>query len=147
MNKIKIMIKEPGQEPVIKEVDDNLKTFQEIVGGYIECVEMPGINNVDLYVNEEGKLDKLPGNFWLPEYEDCVCGTCYFVGFDPETGDNVDISNKAVEFCKKYAKFFELPKGLDLYQDFYVLEAIMKHKYKEYKKLVAEMWYGKQNVN
>lgn len=139
MDKVKVLIKKPGQEPYIEEVENKLETFQEIVGGYIECVEFPGLENVDLFVNEEGKLNNLEGNFWLPEYEDCVVGTCYMVGFDPEEGESVDIPEKAIEFCKKYIKTFEIPVGLDLYKDFYILEPFMKNKYKKYKKQMAEM--------
>ena len=52
MDKVKVLIKKPGQEPYIEEVENKLETFQEIVGGYIECVEFPGLENVDLFVNE-----------------------------------------------------------------------------------------------
>lgn len=68
-----------------------------------------------------------------------VVGTCYMVGFDPEEGESVDISEKAIEFCKKYIKTFEIPVGLDLYKDFYILEPFMKNQYKKYKKQMAEM--------
>ena len=73
---IKILYKAPYQAPEIKEIEDKLENWQELVGGYIECVGMPKTKGVDLYVNEEGKLDGLLGNFWLPEYEDCVVGPC-----------------------------------------------------------------------
>ena len=52
---LKILVKEPDKEPYIKEIEHSLEAMQEIVGGYIESVEMPGMRNVDLYVNEEGK--------------------------------------------------------------------------------------------
>jgi hypothetical protein len=35
-DKIKILIKEPYKKPYIKEVQDELKAFKSIVGGYIE---------------------------------------------------------------------------------------------------------------
>lgn len=60
---IRVLIKEPYKKPYIKLIENKYENFKEIVGGYIECVEMPGMRNVDLFVNEEGKLDKLPGNF------------------------------------------------------------------------------------
>ena len=105
---IRVLVKEPYKEPYLKEIEDTLENLQEIVGGYIECVEMPGMRNVDLYVNEEGKLDRQTGNFWLPEYEDCVVGTCFMVGADPEEGELVSITDKQVADCKKYIKNYEL---------------------------------------
>ena len=136
---VKVLIKEPGKEPYEKEIEDTLDNLQGIVGGYIECVEMPGVKNVDLYVNEEGKLNKLPGNFWLPEYEDCACGTVYMVGFDPETGDNVSITDNQIKKCKKYIKTYELPKSLDLYKDFQILKAYMTKRYEIQNRKNAEM--------
>lgn len=136
---VKVLIKEPGKEPYEKEIEDTLDNLQEIVGGYIECVEMPGVKNVDLYVNEEGKLNKLPGNFLLPEYEDCACGTVYMVGFDPETGENVSITDNQIKKCKKYIKTYELPKSLDLYKDFQILKAYMTKRYEIQNRKNAEM--------
>ena len=128
---LKVLVKEPDKEPYVKEIEHSLEAMQEIVGGYIESVDMPGINCVDLFVNEEGKLDRLQGNFWLPEYEDCVVGTCYMVGYDPEECDSIDITDKQIAECKKYIKAYELPKGMDLYKDFAMLEVYMKNQYKK----------------
>ena len=137
--KVRILIKEPNKEPYEKVVDDELETFQEIVGGYIECVEMPGVKNVDIIVNEEGKLDRLKGNFWLPEYEDCIVGTCYIVGYNPDEGTNVDLTDKQIKQVKKYIDTYKLPEGMDLYEDFYLLKAYMTKKYQAMKRKNAEM--------
>lgn len=138
---LKILVKEPYKEPYVKEIEDKLENLQEIVGGYIECVGMPNMKNVDLYVNEEGKLDKADGNFWLPEYEDCVCGTCFMVGANTRTGENVSLTDKQIEDCKKYIKNYEIPVGFDLYEDFEILDLVMRKKYSDNKKQldVAEM--------
>lgn len=135
---IRVLIKEPYREPYIKEIEDTLEAKQMIVGGLIECVEMPDVKNVDIYVNEEGKLDHLPGNFWLPEYEDCTVGTCFLIGFNPEDGENVSITDKQIEKCKKYIKTFEIPIGFDLYADYYPLCAYMKNQGKAYQKKKQE---------
>jgi len=87
-----------------------------------------------LYVNEEGKLDNLQGNFWLPEYEDCTVGTCFMVGYDEESGENVDITDKQIKQCEKYISMFQIPIGLDLYLDFNILNEFMKKQFKQYKK-------------
>lgn len=129
--KIRVLIKEPYKEPYVKEIDYTLEAMQEIVGGYIECVGFPNINGVDLYVNEEGKLDRLEGNFWLPEYEDCVVGTCFMVGYNAHNGQNKDITDKQIEHCKEYIKYFDLGK-YDLYYDFDLLQMLMKNRKKMY---------------
>lgn len=136
---IKVLIKEPGKEPYEKEIENTLENLQHIVGGHIESVEMPGMKNVDLYVNEEGKLDRLKGNFWLPEYEDCVAGTCFMVGYNPETCDCVSLTDNQIKKCKKYIKTYELPKGLDLYFDHQILNAYMMKKYEIQQRKNAEM--------
>ena len=136
---ITVLIKEPYKEPYVKEIVDDLKSFQEIVGGHIECVEMPGVKNVDIYVNDEGKLDKLAGNFWLPESEDCVCGTCYMVGYEPETGDNISITENQIKKCLKYIDIYKIPDVMDLYKDFYMLKFVMDLKYKQQQKKNAEL--------
>ncbi len=92
-----------------------------------------------MYVNEEGKLNKLPGNFWLPEYEDCACGTVYMVGFDPDSGENISLTDNQIKKCKAYCKTYELPKGLDLYEDYYIVKACMIERYKHQQKKNAEM--------
>ena len=136
---LRVLIKEPDKAPYVKEIEDTLEAKQEIVGGLIECVEMPDMRNVDLFVNEEGKLDNLKGNFWLPEYEDCVVGTCFMVGYNPEECDNVSITDEQVEQCKKYIKNYVIPKGMDLYLDFNILEPYMKNQFKKVKKQKMEM--------
>jgi len=139
-NKVKILIKEPYKEPYIREIDNELDTLQEIVGGYIECVEHPKAKGVDIYVNEEGKLDGLAGNFWLPEYEDCVVGTCFMVGFDRRSGNMKSITDEQIKKCKNYIDYFKIPKGFDLYINFDYLRNYMETQKKLFKKSIqAEM--------
>ncbi len=137
--KIKVLVKEPYKEPYVKVIEKDLENYQEIVGGLIECVEMPNVKGVDLYVNEEGKLQGLQGNFWLPEYEDCVVGTCYMVGYNANTGDNVSITEQQISNCKKYIEHFKIPNDRDLYRDFDELQNYMKLQEKKYKRQTAEM--------
>lgn len=137
--KLKILVKEPYKAPYVKEIDGSLESMQKIVGGYIECVPMPTVDGVDLYVNEEGKLEAQLGNFWLPEYEDCAVGTCFMVGFNPETGETKDITDRQIKECNKYIDFFKLPKDKDLYFNFDELEAFMKGQARKFNKLCAEM--------
>lgn len=135
---IKVLVKEPYKSPYVKEIEDKLKNLQEIVGGYIECVEMPNVNGVDLYVNEEGKLEGQLGNFWLPEYEDCVVGTCFMVGSNDE-GELESITDKQIKECCNYIDFFKIPNNRDLYLDFNELQEYMKQQKVKYKSANLEM--------
>lgn len=80
-NKIHVMVKEPGEKWERREVDNTLRAFQGLVGGYIETVTVtPG--RLVLIVNEEGKLQGLPGNVLFRG--DWLVGTVVAVGVDGE---------------------------------------------------------------
>ncbi len=59
--RLKVVIVEPGRPAYVSEIKEGLEPLQELVGGYIEAVES-SINNVDIVVNECGKIDGLPAN-------------------------------------------------------------------------------------
>jgi len=61
--KIFAMIKEPGENWERREIDNNLKTFQGLVGGYIEVVNVR--DDLLLIVNEEGVLQDLESNIYM----------------------------------------------------------------------------------
>lgn len=140
MDMIKILVKEPNKAPYVKEIEHKLENLQEIVGGFIECVEMPGAKNIDIYVNEEGKNMHLPGNMWIAGTGDCIVGTCYMVGFDSRTGDNISLTDKQIQTCKKYIDKFALPENCDLYLNYFSLVPEMFAKSEKYlKKSIVEM--------
>ena len=58
--KIIVMIKEPGENWERREIDNTLRTFQGLVGGYIETVTVR--EDLLLIVNEEGVLQQLDPN-------------------------------------------------------------------------------------
>lgn len=61
--KIKVIIKKPEDEfGRLVEVENTLRTFQQIVGGYIETT---GYKNLVIICNEEGKLRGLQPNVVL----------------------------------------------------------------------------------
>lgn len=87
------IIKRPGQPAFTREIENKLKAFQDLVGGHIETVLLPG--GVCMIVNDAGKLLDFPPNFRLGN--DLIVGTAVFVGVSGE------------EFC-----------GLSLMQENYV---------------------------
>lgn len=60
MEKIRAIIKLPLQVPHVEWVENKLKTFQGIVGGYIETVLVNG--GIVIICNEEGRLRGLEDN-------------------------------------------------------------------------------------
>lgn len=87
---MKILLVEPGKEPVLKEIDGSLKSMQEIVGGTIQAI-YPFEEPVALICNDEGKLLGLPLNRALQDEEgriyDIVAGTFFLCGA-PEDSDS-----------------------------------------------------------
>ena len=83
-NQILVVIKEPGKAPRVEPLFDNdLKAFQEAVGGYIETVTLA--TDLVFICNEEGRLRGLPFN--------CeVCG----IGF---VGTILAVSHKGEDFA------------------------------------------------
>ena len=71
---MKIIVKKAGQIPEVREGENELHVFQEIVGGYIEC--FPIFDNVLCVCNEEGKLKGLPINFAFAG--DIIVGDVFF---------------------------------------------------------------------
>ena len=59
-DKIRVIIKEPGKPAYEKEIDNDLRSLQKIVGGYIETVTL--CEDLTIICNEEGRIDGLPYN-------------------------------------------------------------------------------------
>jgi hypothetical protein len=76
---VKILVKEPGENLEIREVEDKLKSYQDIVGGYIETVSIA--ENLILVCNEEGLLLDLSINIVNGHP---FCGTVFFVRTEGE---------------------------------------------------------------
>lgn len=76
--------------PVVETVENDLKTFQKVVGGLIEVVPFGKILCI---INEEGKLLELAPNFAFPvtEYEDRLY-------FDVIMGDVIFVGDDGMEF-------------------------------------------------
>ena len=60
MRDIRVLVKHPEQEPAEVNVACNLKSLQEIVGGYIETVTFA--EDFVVICNEEGRMLGLPNN-------------------------------------------------------------------------------------
>lgn len=73
---IKALVKEPNKTAAFKEIEDDLKSMQDLVGGYIEIEIINHDPDILLICNEEGKLNGLEANFVFRG--DHIVGTVFF---------------------------------------------------------------------
>ena len=112
-NKIKVVVKRPQEKAFVAEIDKGLASLQNFVDGLIECVEMPRVKNVDIILNEEGKLLGLPFNFFLPEYRDVVAGTAVIAGFNPRSGNHISLTDEHTSVRSNSEVFLAVQLGFD----------------------------------
>ena len=100
---LKVLVIRPNEIPKVEWIENNLDSFQEVVGGYIECV-YPFRDNVCLICNEEGKLNgSLPNRPLFDEngdVYDIIFGTFFIV-----RNDDLDLTDEQIG-C--YATYFRL---------------------------------------
>ena len=100
---MKVVICEPGRYARIAEIEPTLKAEQEIVGGLIDCV-YPWPDMVALVCNDEGKLNGLPLNRALEDY-DVIAGTFFICGI---SGEN--FCSLTEEQTARYLQKFRAPE-------------------------------------
>lgn len=101
---IQIVVVEPGEKPFKHVIPNNLESMSDIVGGYIEIVNMKRLERgitLILTLNEEGKLLSLPFNRRVVNF-DILVGT-FFISAYNMLGDNVSLTD---EECEKLIRQF-----------------------------------------
>lgn len=101
-------MKQPGKDPeIVTNFDNSLKGYRKAVDGYIEAIPLPGMEDqIDIVLNDEGKLRGLEPNIVIPEYSDIVVGTIVVVGITSDfswrslTQDEIDY---ATDYLKNYS--------------------------------------------
>lgn len=83
--KIRVLIKEPGFPCRLATIPNRLKALQEIVGGYVEVVQVTA--DTAILCNEEGLINSLPFNCELCGHH--FFGTIMFVGVDGAEFDDL----------------------------------------------------------
>ena len=116
----KVIFKEPYKDAIILGLSNDLKEWQKLVQGTVECIFSPFDESVHILCNDEAKIFKMDGNFMMPERYDCLCGPAVFVSFD-EDGDLQDLNNIQINKVLKYLKYYELHSNEDLYRDYRML--------------------------
>lgn len=101
--KIIAVVKVPYEKPKTMEIDKGLDTLQNLVGGDICAADLPDMDDVFGFCNDEGLLIGLKPNFYRPEYGDGIVGTAVFVGAG-EDGTSICLTP---EQAKKVTTYLE----------------------------------------
>ena len=101
---VSVLFYAPQEDAKVITVPNKLEEFQQLVGGYIECISPFNDMDVDLVCNEEGKLIGLRPNRRLSdkgnkEVYDIICGNFFLVSFDDE-GNFKSLSDEQIEKIK-----------------------------------------------
>ena len=84
-DKLKVLYIEPMKTPRIVEIDGDLGSMQNLVGGYIEEY-MPFEDEIAIVCNDEGKINGLEPNRGIfdkeGELQDIICGP-FFICYAP----------------------------------------------------------------
>jgi len=112
---MRVLVVEPEHRPEVKEIEDSLRTMQNIVGGYIQTVHLD--DSVVLVCNEEGKFMNLPPNRGLRDKNgqmyDIVFGTFFLCGAPADSEHFISLTPEQTE---RYQERFHTPEmfwGMD----------------------------------
>lgn len=105
---MKVLVIEPGKQPVAKEIGNTLKDMQRMVGGYIQAY-YPWMDEVAIICNDEGKIMGLPLNRSIfgehGELVDIIAGTFFICGAPMDSGKFTDLPEDLIEH---YTRMFQL---------------------------------------
>lgn len=105
---MKVLVIEPGKQPVVKEIGNTLKDMQRMVGGYIQAY-YPWMDEVAIICNDEGKIMCLPLNRSIfgehGELVDIIAGTFFICGAPMDSGKFTDLPEDLIEH---YTRMFQL---------------------------------------
>ena len=102
-SEILVVIVEPNKIPYKLMIPNDLKAFNEIVGGYIEIVtiDYQKEKSIAITLNEEGKLFNMPFNRRIINF-DVLVGTFFITAYNAY-GNNISLTeNEADEYIKKF---------------------------------------------
>lgn len=112
---MKVVVKEPQKPARVCTIPEGLKPLQKLVGGHIEGVCELSQYRINIWINEEGKVEQLAPNLVIYNNQDFIASTAIFVGFNDE-GKDVDLSDEQVKIVLDYCKrhFILFPFDYDL---------------------------------
>lgn len=110
MENIRVVVKRAGEPAEIKWIENELKTYNKLVGGWIETYSLT--DEILIVLNEEGKINGLEPNLAIPCHggeTEYIVGDIVFVSIDGE--DFGSISDKHLLELDRIGLYIE---GLDI---------------------------------
>ncbi len=101
---ITILKIEPMCKPEVVTIENTLRSFQQLVGGFIELLDVS--DTVCIIVNEEGKINGLTPNRRFNG--DILVGTILVVGRDGE-----NLASLQADELETYEALFHEPESID----------------------------------
>ena len=126
---IKVIVKRPNSKAKEMTIVDELKTYQELVEGYIEVIPFPKDEKIHFVANKEAKIYGFAPNLCLPHYRDVLRGTIVAVSVD-EDGDFQSLTDRQIKKVNHYIDTFNLDNFL--FADAKELGEKMLKKMREY---------------
>ncbi len=109
LNKLEVLLVEPGQYAKMTTIEAGLSSMQEIVGGYIQAVNYFD-EPVALVCNEEGKINGLELNRAIKDENgkmiDIIAGTFFICGIGDE-----NFTSLPPEHRERFEKMFKKPEA------------------------------------
>lgn len=94
---MKILYKKPGLPPEVREIENELKVYQELVEGYIEVVRF---GDYCLIVNEEGWLKNLQHNFYMEAIDQMIYGPAVFTRLNEARDDFAGMNDNDIKWIR-----------------------------------------------
>ena len=117
MLKGKVITKKPNEDLKVVEVDfdttNTLKFLQEQVEGYIEVFRLP--NEIDVWLNEEGKLEELEPNVALVSHGqvfDFLVGNLVFASSDND-GNTIPLNEDQLFYIQNHLLSMGVVRNVD----------------------------------
>ena len=105
MTKNAVAVTTDGLFSVVDIAGNELKTLQELVGGWVQAVDLK--SNLTIWCNEEGKMIGLPVNGFATEMwdsvfgaTDVIVGNVVFTGGADDEGETIGLSQNQIEALK-----------------------------------------------
>lgn len=107
MSEMRVLVKEPGKEPEIRNIKKTLDGMQAVVGGNIEFLAFNGLteHQITVYGNEDGKALGLAPNVALPMWTgvyapDMLVGTIFICG--SKNYDDVSLTEAEEKIAREW---------------------------------------------
>lgn len=108
MEKIRAIIKPAGEPARIEYIENELETFNKLVGGWIQTFGFT--DDTVIICNEEGKLLNLKPNIVIPchgGYVEEIVGDIVIVNIAPADGEFHSVTDEDIEFIKSTGLIFK----------------------------------------